>query len=353
MIAAQPLARHTAEPSRWQRELAEAISDPLELLGLLRLSPEQFDPPQTADSLRAAAGLFRLRVPRAYVARMSRGDPRDPLLRQVLPLGTELQAVPGYSADPLEEASARRAPGLLHKYAGRALLVTTGACAVHCRYCFRRHFDYELDRGADRQGRWDAALAAVASDASIEELILSGGDPLSLGNARLAALLEAAQAIPHLRRIRLHTRTPIVLPARVDAGLLQALRAVRLDLVIVVHANHAAELDAAAEQALADLRGASRLLLNQSVLLAGVNDDPAVLAQLSSRLFECGVLPYYLHQLDTVAGAAHFSVADDRALELHTALNTLLPGYLVPRLVREVPGAQAKLAVAAARAECV
>ncbi|MEY2855209.1 MAG: hypothetical protein RL030_2341 [Pseudomonadota bacterium] len=338
MIAAQSPGRHTA---------AAPIDDPLELLALLGLEPAQLTPPQSPESLRAASRLFRLRVPREFVGRMRAGDPQDPLLRQVLPLGPELLDRPGFIADPLAEAASRRAPGLLHKYEGRALLVTTGACAVHCRYCFRRHFDYELDQATEGQGRWAEALDAVRSDPSITELILSGGDPLSLGNSRLAALLEAAQAIPQLTRIRLHTRTPVVQPSRVDAGLLDALRQVRLDLVIVVHANHAAELDAAVARALGELRAVSQLLLNQSVLLAGVNDDADVLVALSQRLFACGVLPYYLHQLDRVAGTAHFEVPDERALALLAAVNARLPGYLVPKLVREVAGAPGKLPLAA------
>jgi L-lysine 2,3-aminomutase len=353
MIAARPSGRHTAATPLWQRELGEAIDDPMELLALLRLEPRQLTPPQTPESLRAACRLFRLRVPRGYVGRMRTGDPLDPLLRQVLPVGPELLEAPGFITDPLAEGASRRAPGLLQKYEGRALLVTTGACAVHCRYCFRRHFDYELDHASDGQRRWEEALDVLRQDASITELILSGGDPLSLGNARLAALLESAQAIPQLTRIRLHTRTPIVLPSRVDTGLLDALRQVRPDLVIVVHANHAAELDVDVARALGELRGVSSLLLNQAVLLAGVNDDAAVLSGLSLRLFACGVLPYYLHQLDRVAGTAHFEVPDARAHALLAAVNARLPGYLVPKLVREVAGAPGKLPLAqSAGADC-
>jgi EF-P beta-lysylation protein EpmB len=353
MIAARPPGRHTTATPGWQQELAEAIEDPLELLAVLGLKPGQLDPPQTAESLRAAARLFRLRVPRGFVRRMRAGDPRDPLLRQVLPLAAELGDTPGFTADPLAEAAARRAPALLHKYAGRALLVTTGACAVHCRYCFRRHFDYGADQSGEGQGRWNEALDTVRGDATITELILSGGDPLSLGNPRLAALLEAVRQIPHVSRIRMHTRTPIVLPSRIDAALLDLLGDVRRDLVIVVHANHAAEIDAPVAAALAGLRGASKLLLNQAVLLAGVNDDAGTLTALSLRLFECGVLPYYLHQLDRVAGTAHFEVSDERALHLVAAVNARLPGYLVPKLVREVAGAPGKLPlVGMAVADC-
>lgn len=341
MIAAEPQTRHTAIPD-WQRQLAEAVRDPLQLLGMLELQPEQLGPGITAAGLAAAAKDFPLRVPHAFIARMRRGDPRDPLLLQVLAQPLELEPAAGYVTDPLAETAARDAPGLLRKYAGRALLIATGACAVHCRYCFRRHYDYGADSDGDGP-RWGAALDAIVADASIEEVILSGGDPLSLGNARLAQLFARLAQMPQLRRVRLHTRTPIVLPDRVDAGLLALLTPWRERLVIVVHANHAAEIDADTATALRQLAGCSAALLNQSVLLAGVNDEVEALAALSQRLFTAGAMPYYLHQLDPVAGAAHFAVTDERALDLHQRLNACLPGYLVPRLVREVPGAPAKL----------
>ena len=342
IIAAEADSRHTAAVPGWQQELARAVRDPLELLALLDLTPELIGPGETAESLLAAAEGFALRVPRGYVGRMRRGDPRDPLLRQVLPVGSERLPVAGYVADPLGEQAVRTAVGLLHKYHGRALLITTGACAVHCRYCFRRHYDYAADLDDGNATRWSSALEHVAADSSIEEVILSGGDPLSLGNARLAQLLLRLQEIPHVRRIRIHTRTPIVLPERVDAGLLAALQPVSSRLAVVVHANHPAELDEGTSAALRQLGTRCAALLNQSVLLAGINDDAVVLAALSARLFEAGVLPYYLHQLDNVAGAAHFAVSDSRALELHGALAALLPGYLLPRLVRELAGATGK-----------
>jgi EF-P beta-lysylation protein EpmB len=349
IIAAEPDSRHTAiselKLAGWQQELARAVRDPVELLALLGLTPAQVGPGETADSLRAAAADFPLRVPHSYVARMRHGDPRDPLLRQVLATSAERLPVPGYVTDPLEEQAAREVPGLLHKYQGRALLVTTGACAVHCRYCFRRHYDYGADLDDATAIRWSAALERVAQDRSLDEIILSGGDPLSLGNARLALLLQRLRDITHLRRIRIHTRTPVVLPARVDAGLLAALAPLRSRLTIVVHANHPAELDEPTTEAMRTLAGQCTALLNQSVLLAGINDDAATLIELSTRLFEAGVLPYYLHQLDPVAGAAHYAVGDDRALVLHAAMAAALPGYLLPRLVRELPGAGSKTAL--------
>jgi L-lysine 2,3-aminomutase len=347
MIAAEPHTRHTAaltdlKQPAWQQELAAAVRDPLELLGLLDLVPGQIGPGETANSLRAAAQAFPLRVPRAYVARMRRGDPRDPLLRQVLPVGAETLPVAGFVEDPLQESSARTVPGLLHKYHGRALLVTTGACAVHCRYCFRRHYDYGADQESGDAQRWSAALAHVSADPSIEEVILSGGDPLSLGNARLAQLLLQVREIAHVRRVRIHTRTPVVLPSRVDAGLLAALQPVQDRLAIVIHANHPDEFDADTTSALRRLGTGCTALLNQSVLLAGINDDVEVLALLSQRLFAAGVLPYYLHQMDAVAGAAHHCVDDSRARQLHATLAGVLPGFLLPRLVREIPGASGK-----------
>jgi len=344
MIAAEPQGRHTAGIPDWQRELAEAVRDPLELLSLLDLVPEQLGRGVTAATLAAAAADFPLRVPRSFIARMRRGDAADPLLLQVLASPRELEPVAGYVTDPLQETDARRGNGLLRKYAGRALLIATGACAVHCRYCFRRHYDYAADQ---RDGpRWDQAFKTIAADTNLDEVILSGGDPFSLGNARLAQLLGQLADLPHISRIRIHTRTPVVLPARVDAGLLDLLKPLRDRIVIVVHANHPAELDTATSSALRQLGDACRALLNQSVLLAGVNADAATLAELSRRLFAAGILPYYLHQLDPVAGAAHFAIDDATALGLHRDLNAALPGYLVPRLVREVPGAASKVPLA-------
>jgi len=327
----------TLRACSWQRELAESITDPRELLAVLGL------PGELAAPAALAAQHFGLRVPRSFVARMRRGDPDDPLLRQVLPLEAELEEVPGYVADPLGEQAARRSPQLLQKYAGRALIVTTEACAVHCRYCFRREFPYSQPSGPHVGGRFGETLAALARDASIEEVILSGGDPLSLSDARLAVLTDGLAAIPHVKRLRIHTRQPVVLPSRVDAGLLAWLRGIRLPTVMVLHVNHAQEIDAQLRAACASLRAAGITLLNQSVLLRGVNDDADTLQALSTALFDAGVLPYYLHMPDRVRGSAHFDVDEQRALELVDALTRRLSGYLVPRLVREVPGAESKV----------
>lgn len=328
-----------SEPG-WQRLLADAVTDPRELCALLDL-----DPALVLPAITAARG-FALRVPRGYVARMRRGDPNDPLLLQVLPLAAETQVVEGFVSDPVGDLNRRAAPGLLHKYRGRALLVATGACAIHCRYCFRRHFPYG-EESALQQG-WQPALEHLRADPTISEVILSGGDPWSLSDRRLKQLTDALQAMPHLRRLRIHTRYPIVLPERIDCGLLDWLRGVRLQKVVVMHANHARELDESVRQACRRLSSADVTLLNQSVLLKGVNDHVAALAELSEALFETQVLPYYLHVLDKVQGAAHFDLPETRALELHRELTARLPGYLVPRLVREVAGAPAKTAVVAA-----
>ncbi len=319
----------------WQRALQEALRDPAELLRLLELDPALL------PGARRAAQAFPLRVPRGFVARMRRGDPADPLLRQVLPLGEELAPAPQFGPDPLGELAAQVVPGVLHKYAGRALLITTGACAVHCRYCFRRHFPYGEANPAP--GQWERALDYLAADASLSEVILSGGDPLALPDARLAELARRLAAIPHLRRLRVHTRLPVVLPERVDAALLDWLCGTRLQPVLVLHANHANEIDATMAAALQPLRARGVPLLNQAVLLRGVNDSAAALAALSEALFAAGVLPYYLHLLDRVAGAAHFDVPEAEARRLMEALRAALPGYLVPRLVREVAGASSKL----------
>ena len=325
--------------SRWQSELAGAVTDPRELLAALDLPAELTEP------ARRAAQIFGLRVTRSFIGRMRRGDMRDPLLRQVLPLDEELAETAGFTSDPLDEAGARRTPQLLHKYAGRALLITTEACAIHCRYCFRREFPYSSPGTPfrDNGGRWGEALDVIAQDVSIEEVILSGGDPLSLSDVRLSELTDSLAAIPHVKRLRVHTRQPVVLPSRVDDGLLAWLRGIRLPTIVVLHINHPNEIDDDVRAACAALRSTGVSLLNQSVLLRGVNDDVDTLERLSVALIEAGVLPYYLHLQDRVRGTAHFEVAEPVAQELIDGLMRRLSGYLVPKLVREVAGAASKL----------
>jgi len=318
----------------WRQNLRDAITDARELLALVGL-------PQLAETLPVGgeAG-FPLKVPRGFVARMRHGDPHDPLLLQVLPQLVELDHTQGFGDDAVGDLDAVAAHGVLHKYEGRALLIAAGSCAVNCRYCFRRHFPYAEELAAAHA--WREAIDCLAKDSSIREVILSGGDPLVLSTQKLTDFTNALCGLPHVIRLRIHSRLPVVLPERIDGTFCGWLSALPLQRVVVLHANHPNELDASVGAACARLREAGATLLNQSVLLRGVNDQAGTLLELSERLFALGVLPYYLHQLDRVRGAAHFEVPDARARELVGTLRARLPGYLVPRLVREVPGENAK-----------
>ncbi len=320
----------------WQTLLGQAITDPEDLLRELHL------PVSLLPAALQACSSFRLRVPRGFVARMRPGDPDDPLLRQVLPLGEELVVAPGYSSDPLAELDAMPAPGLLHKYRKRVLLTMTGACAVHCRYCFRRHYPYS-DANPTREYR--QTLDYLRGQADVNEVILSGGDPLTLSDRRLADLVTELETVPQLQRLRVHSRVPVVLPERINPELLDWMAATRLQVVLVIHCNHADEIDTSVAAAMQQLHTAGITLLNQSVLLRGVNDQAAILADLSEKLFAVHVLPYYLHQLDPVLGAAHFLVDDRKARDLMEKMRKSLPGYLVPQLVREKPGHPSKTPV--------
>jgi len=318
----------------WRRELADAVSDPHELLALLDLEHA------LGDRVVSHSG-FRLRVPMAYIAKMRKGDPDDPLLRQVLPLLDEHSS--DGVADPVGDLDAMPVPGLLHKYHGRVLLLTTGACAVHCRYCFRREFPYS-QANPSRNG-WRQALDYIRDHPEITEIILSGGDPLAIDNDKLGELLQRLEAIPQLKWLRIHTRIPVVLPSRIDVKLLQLLRRSRFRIAMVIHANHASELTHHEAAALRALSETGVTLLNQSVLLKGVNDDADVLTALSKSLYEVSVLPYYLHMLDPVRGAMHFAVPLHRATSLLAQLQSRLPGYLVPKLVQERAGADSKTVI--------
>jgi EF-P beta-lysylation protein EpmB len=329
-LSATPLAA----PVRWQQRWREAIRDPRELLRQLGLDPAELG---VSDE---AAGQFAVRVPQGFAARMRHGDRHDPLLRQVLPITDELKVVPGFSLDAVGDGAAKKATGVIQKYRGRALLVTTGSCAINCRYCFRRHFDYGTENAA-REG-WRDAVEAIAQDPDIDEVILSGGDPLSLATHKLVELTHALKQIPHLRRLRIHSRLPVVLPERVDDELVQWIASLPWPVAFVIHANHANEFDASVDAAMARLRAAGATLLNQAVLLRGVNDSIEALQGLSERSFAAGVLPYYLYQVDRVEGVAHFEVADDTAKDLHAQLTARLSGYLVPKLVREISGDSSK-----------
>ena len=323
-----------ARERRWQDEMADLVTDPQELLDRLQLAPEQL------PALTAAASTFQLRVPRPFLQRIRTGDPQDPLLLQVLPTGAELQPSPGFNDDPLEEANANPVPGVVHKYRGRLLLIAAGQCAVNCRYCFRRAFPYS-DNHLNRS-QWQQALDYIRGQQDLREVILSGGDPLVMSDKQLGWLAGELEQIPQLDKLRIHTRLPIVAPSRVNEELLGWFANSRLKPVLVLHCNHANEIDDQVAAALAKLRTAGVTLLNQSVLLKDINDSEDALAELSETLFASGVLPYYLHQLDRVQGAAHFEVDDERARDLVEAIRQRLPGYLVPRLVREIPAEKSK-----------
>ncbi|GAB3382897.1 EF-P beta-lysylation protein EpmB [Spongiibacter taiwanensis] len=326
------------QTENWQQQMRNVIREPEELMARLGLDPCR--EPALAEALK----LFPLRVPEAFVAKMTRGDWRDPLLLQVMPSGAETVTTPGFSDDPLEERSANPVPGLIHKYRSRALLITTPSCAINCRYCFRRSFPYQENSPARRD--WHAALNYIAQRSELHEVILSGGDPLVAKDQTLAELIKQIAAIEHITTLRIHTRLPLVMPARVTAELIDTLCATRLQTVVVVHCNHPNELDTETELAFSRLRAAGVTLLNQSVLLAGINDTAEVQVALQKKLFSQGVLPYYLHLLDRVQGAAHFQASEASGIALIKAMRATLPGYLVPRLVRELPGEDSKTPIA-------
>ncbi len=332
-IVLKPANYHDCD---WRQQLAGAFNDMESLCRHLNISADDI-------GLDNELKFFPMKVPRSFVDRMERGNPDDPLLRQILPVRDELSVAPGYTLDPVGDIAAIAEAGIIHKYRGRALLVTTGACAINCRYCFRRNFPYaDVQLTSQRQSR---ALAYLHSHPEISEIILSGGDPLLLSDEKLSALFEQLDNIPHLQRIRIHSRLPVVLPARITPALLNLLSGSRKQVVLVIHANHSRELSGPVSDSCRRLRDNGITLLNQSVLLQAVNDSASALCQLSERLFTIGVLPYYLHLLDKAHGTAHFEVGERRARELMEQVKTQLPGYLVPKLVKEVAGAASKLTI--------
>ncbi|PIE41098.1 MAG: EF-P beta-lysylation protein EpmB [Gammaproteobacteria bacterium] len=318
----------------WQNQLSNAISSVAELLELADLNSQDL-PAQ----LKAHQD-FPVKVPRAFARKIEKGNPRDPLLLQVLPTHQELNTVPGFGNDPLQEAQFTPVPGLIHKYRGRVLLTTSTTCAINCRYCFRRHFPYSEHRIS--QSQMDRILEYLRQDPSINEIIFSGGDPLATSNTRFGQWVQQLEAVPHIKRLRVHTRLPVMIPERIDSQLLNIIDNSRCQWVFVVHCNHHNELDTAFHQAIKLLQVRNVQLLNQSVLLKGVNDNACILAALSETLFQMQVLPYYLHLLDPVAGAAHFDISETRAQSIYQELLGLLPGYLVPTMVRETPQALSK-----------
>ena len=323
-------------PSRedWLTQLSDVVTSPDELLQLLNIKADA--------NLLAGYGarhLFALRVPRSFIARMEQGNPDDPLLRQVLTSQDEFITAPGFSSDPLEEQHSV-VPGLLHKYSNRALLLVKGGCAVNCRYCFRRHFPYAENQGNKRN--WQAALDYIAAHPQLDEIIFSGGDPLMAKDHELDWLITQLEAIPHIKRLRIHSRLPVVIPARITDTLVARISSSSLQILLVNHINHSNEIDTEFRTAMKRLRMADATLLNQSVLLRGVNDNAQTLANLSNALFDAGVMPYYLHVLDRVQGAAHFMVSDEEAKAIMRELLTLVSGYLVPKLAREIGGEPSK-----------
>ncbi|TAN66322.1 MAG: EF-P beta-lysylation protein EpmB [Methylobacter sp.] len=318
----------------WQQQLADAFNNIEDLCRYLHLSPD--DLPVSV----AATENFPLRVPLSFASCIEKGNPHDPLLRQVLPVDEELFAYPGFSNDPVGDLASATQSGVLHKYHGRVLLINTGSCAINCRYCFRRNFPYsELQLSKQKE---EAAIQTLQDDASISEVILSGGDPLLLSDSRLTKLILQLDSIKHLKRIRIHSRLPIVLPARITKELICTLSRSPKQIIIIVHCNHANELNERVIAACNSLKNSGITLFNQSVLLKGVNDNAEVLGDLSEQLFCHGIIPYYLHLLDKATGTGHFEVSEAKALTLIRQIQATLPGYLVPKLVKEQAGAGSK-----------
>ena len=322
----------------WKLELSRSVTTIDKLLDSVNLHRSQLSASQQA------AADFPLRVPRPFIERMQPGNPADPLLLQVLPVQAELDSVVGYSPDPLEETQSNPVAGIVHKYANRLLLVVSPTCAINCRYCFRRHFPYEENRQGKQQ--WQSALDYIRNDTEINEVIFSGGDPLAANDHFLAWLTEQIADIAHIKRLRIHTRLPVVIPSRIDKAFLCWATATRLKPIVVLHINHSNEIDNQLIDSIRRLQDCGIRVLNQTVLLRGINDSAECLAELSESLFDCDVMPYYLHLLDPVAGASHFDMDENRAKTLYTELQALLPGFLVPKLVREIPNKPSKTIIA-------
>ncbi len=328
-------AKHVSNlPFSWQQQLSQAITEPKQLLHTLNLTLDDF------PEHHAATQLFSLKTPLSYLNKIQKGNPKDPLLLQIMAQSQELQTPDGFTNDPVGDLNANKTPGLLHKYHGRVLLITTGACAIHCRYCFRRHFPYQQQQAGRDQ--WSQAINYIQHDTSIKEVILSGGDPLVLSDNKLDNLITRLESIPHLTRLRIHSRLPVVLADRITDSLIQRLKISRFNVCLVIHANHANEITDTEKNMFSRLKQAGITLLNQAVLLKDVNHQLVDQIDLSEALYNVGVLPYYLHLLDPVQGAAHFDVSLSHAQSLIQQMQNQLPGFLVPKLVREISGEASK-----------
>ena len=313
----------------WQKELANVVTDPKELLELLLIDPKNY-----LQHFKARE-LFPVRVPRPFIESMQKGDINDPLLKQVMPLHSEFVITDGFTTDPLEEHDTV-AKGLLHKYKHRVLMIVKAGCAINCRYCFRRHFPYQDN--SPSKADWQEALTYIAQHKEINEVIFSGGDPLMANDNHLTWLVAQIEKIVHVKRLRLHSRLPVVIPQRITPALVNMLKESRLKVTMVLHINHPNEINKALDDALEPLRGARIPLFNQSVLLKGINDNAAILSALSEKLFDTGIQPYYLHMFDKVQGVAHFEVEEQAAIKIVNETMAILPGFLMPKLVREIAG---------------
>ncbi len=320
---------HADLHTRWQKDLREVITEPEKLLKMLNIAPEDY------KQHFKARQLFPVRVPKSFIKRMKKGDINDPLLKQVMPLNKEFVVTEGFSQDPLQEQTST-VEGLLHKYKNRVLMIVKPGCAINCRYCFRRHFPYQ--ENSPNKERWRQALDYIAKHKTVSEVIFSGGDPLMASDDHLAWLVEQIEQISHVKRLRIHSRLPVVIPNRITRNLVSLLKNSRLKASIVLHINHANEIADDFVKALEPLLDARIPIFNQSVLLKGVNDNAEALIELSEKMFDSGIIPYYLHLFDRVQGAAHFDVSEEKALCIAKEMLATLPGFLMPKLVREIAG---------------
>ena len=326
-MSIKPVSQPINLRSDWKTELSHCVNSIDELLNQLGLKAEDL------NTTEQATNEFPIKVPQSFVQLMEYGNPNDPLLKQVLPITSELQVDNNFSTDPVDESSFNPVPGIVHKYRNRVLMIISPNCAINCRYCFRRHFPYDENRQSKQQ--WLKALDYLKTKPEINEVIFSGGDPLAANDHFLRWLTAEIESIQHIKRLRIHTRLPVVIPSRVDDQLLNWLGNTRLKPTLVLHINHANEIDEALCQGVDRLKKSGITVLNQSVLLKGINDNSDQLISLSEKLFDAGIMPYYLHMLDPVQGASHFDVSMDRAVEIFRQIQTELPGFLVPKLVQE------------------